>query len=208
MLAFCRCFSFQYDDVMLDNLKKYNIVLASKSPRRQELLKGIGIDFTILTKDVDESYPSRLPLVEVAPFLSLKKAKAFEDSELPDNFMVITADTVVIAENEILGKPKDREDAFRMLRLLSGKTHRVVTGVTVHTKETSKTFSVVSKVIFDKLDNQEIEYYVDVYKPYDKAGAYGVQEWIGYIGVCGVEGSYFNVMGLPTHKLYEVLKKF
>lgn len=193
---------------MLDNLKKYNIVLASKSPRRQELLKGIGIDFTILTKDVDESYPSRLPLVEVAPFLSLKKAKAFEDSELPDNFMVITADTVVIAENEILGKPKDREDAFRMLRLLSGKTHRVVTGVTVHTKETSKTFSVVSKVIFDKLDNQEIEYYVDVYKPYDKAGAYGVQEWIGYIGVCGVEGSYFNVMGLPTHKLYEVLKKF
>lgn len=193
---------------MLDNLKKYNIVLASKSPRRQELLKGIGIEFTILTKDVDESYPSRLPLVEVAPFLSLKKAKAFEDSELPDNFMVITADTVVIAENEILGKPKDREDAFRMLRLLSGKTHRVVTGVTVHTKETSKTFSVVSKVIFDKLDNQEIEYYVDVYKPYDKAGAYGVQEWIGYIGVCGVEGSYFNVMGLPTHKLYEVLKKF
>lgn len=208
MLAFCRCFSFQYDDVMLDNLKKYNIVLASKSPRRQELLKGIGIDFTILTKDVDESYPSRLPLVEVAPFLSLKKAKAFEDSELPDNFMVITADTVVIAENEILGKPKDKEDAFRMLRLLSGKTHRVVTGVTVHTKETSKTFSVVSKVIFDKLDNQEIEYYVDAYKPYDKAGAYGVQEWIGYIGVCGVEGSYFNVMGLPTHKLYEVLKKF
>ena len=208
MLAFCRCFSFQYDDVMLDNLKKYNIVLASKSPRRQELLKGIGIDFTILTKDVDESYPSRLPLVDVAPFLSLKKAKAFEDQELPENFMVITADTVVIAENEILGKPKDREDAFRMLRLLSGKTHRVVTGVTVHTKETSKTFSVVSKVIFDKLDNQEIEYYVDIYKPYDKAGAYGIQEWIGYVGVCGVEGSYFNVMGLPTHKLYEVLKKF
>lgn len=193
---------------MLDNLKKYNIVLASKSPRRQELLKGIGVDFTILTKDVDETYPSRLPLVDVAPFLSLKKAKAFEDRELPENFMVITADTVVIAENEILGKPKDKEDAFRMLMLLSGKTHRVVTGVTVHTKEMSKTFSVVSKVIFDKLDNQEIEYYVDTYKPYDKAGAYGVQEWIGYVGVCGVEGSYFNVMGLPTHKLYEVLKKF
>ncbi|MCQ2318693.1 MAG: Maf family nucleotide pyrophosphatase [Bacteroidales bacterium] len=191
---------------MLDNLKKYNVVLASKSPRRQELLKGIGVDFTILTKDVDESYPSRLPLLEVAPFLSLKKAKAFEDNELPENFMVITADTVVIAENEILGKPKDRDDAFRMLELLSGKTHKVVTGVTVRTKDFTKTFSVISKVTFDNLDNQEIEYYVDNYKPYDKAGAYGIQEWIGYIGVSCVEGSYFNVMGLPTRKLYMVLK--
>lgn len=124
---------------MLDNLKKYNIVLASKSPRRQELLKGIGIEFSILTKDVDESYPSRLPLADVAPFLSLKKAKAFENHELPENYMVITADTVVIAENEIL-KPKDKEDAFRMLKLLSGKTHRVVTGVTVHTKKHQKHF--------------------------------------------------------------------
>lgn len=191
---------------MLENLKKYNIVLASKSPRRQELLKGIGVDFTILTKDVDESYPSRLPLLEVAPFLSLKKAKAFEDNELPENFMVITADTVVIAENEILGKPKDRDDAFRMLELLSGKTHKVVTGVTVHAKDFTKTFSVISKVAFDNFDNQEIEYYVDNYKPYDKAGAYGIQEWIGYIGVSCVEGSYFNVMGLPTRKLYMVLK--
>lgn len=192
--------------MMLDNLKKYNVVLASKSPRRQELLKHIGVDFTILTKDVDESYPSRLAPLEVAPFLSLKKAKAFEDSELPENFMVITADTVVIAENEILGKPKDRDDAFRMLELLSGKTHKVVTGVTVRTKDFTKTFSVMSKVTFDNLDNQEIEYYVDNYKPYDKAGAYGIQEWIGYIGVSCVEGSYFNVMGLPTRKLYMVLK--
>lgn len=191
---------------MLDNLKKYNVVLASKSPRRQELLNGIGVDFTVLTKDVDESYPSRLPLLDVAPFLSLKKAKAFEDNELPENFMVITADTVVIAENEILGKPKDRDDAFRMLGLLSGKTHKVVTGVTVHTKDFTKTFSVISKVAFDRLDNQEIEYYVEKYKPYDKAGAYGIQEWIGYIGVSSVEGSYFNVMGLPTRKLYMVLK--
>lgn len=190
---------------MLENLKKYNVILASKSPRRQELLKGIGVDFTILTKDVDESYPSRLPLVDVAPFLSLKKAKVFENQELPENYMVITADTVVIAENEILGKPKDRDDAVRMMKLLSGKTHRVVTGVTVHTKDVSKTFSVTSKVTFDELDNQEIDFYIDNYKPYDKAGAYGIQEWIGYIGVCGVEGSYFNVMGLPTHKLYKVL---
>lgn len=193
---------------MLENLKKYNVVLASKSPRRQELLRGIGIDFSILTKDVDENYPSRLPLVDVAPFLSLKKAKAFEDSELPDNYMVITADTVVIVGNEILGKPKDKDDAVRMLGLLSGKAHKVVTGVTVHTKAKTKTFSVVSKVSFEVIDNQEISYYVDEFKPYDKAGAYGVQEWIGYIGVNNVEGSYYNVMGLPTQKLYKILKEF
>lgn len=193
---------------MLDNLKKYNIVLASKSPRRQELLKGIGVDFTILTKEVDESFPSKLPLIDVAPFLSLKKAKAFEDTELPDNYMVITADTVVIVENEILGKPKDRDDAIRMMNLLSGKAHKVVTGVTVHTKEKTKTFSVTSKVTFETLDNQEIDYYIDNFKPYDKAGAYGVQEWIGYIGVSNVEGSYYNVMGLPTQRLYKVLKEF
>lgn len=193
---------------MLDNLKKYNIVLASKSPRRQELLKGIGIDFSILTKEVDENYPSRLPLIDVAPFLSLKKAKAFDDAELPENYMVITADTVVIVENEILGKPKDRDDAVRMMKLLSGKVHKVVTGVTVHTKEKTKTFSVVSKVTFETLDNQEVDYYIDNFKPYDKAGAYGVQEWIGYIGVSNVEGSYYNVMGLPTQKLYKVIKEF
>lgn len=193
---------------MLDNLKKYNIVLASKSPRRQELLKGIGVDFTILTKEVDENYPQRLPAIDVAPFLSLKKAKAFEVAELPDNYMVITADTVVIVENEILGKPKDRDDAVRMMNLLSGKVHKVVTGVTVHTKEKTKTFSVISKVTFETLDNQEVDYYIDNFKPYDKAGAYGVQEWIGYIGVSNVEGSYYNVMGLPTQRLYKVLKEF
>lgn len=193
---------------MLDNLNKYNIVLASKSPRRQELLKGIGVVFSILTKEVDESFPSRLPLIDVAPFLSLKKAKAFEDAELPENYMVITADTVVIVENEILGKPKDRDDAVRMMNLLSGKVHKVVTGVTVHTKEKTKTFSVTSKVTFETLDNQEVDYYIDNFKPSDKAGAYGVQEWIGYIGVSNVEGSYYNVMGLPTQKLYKVLKEF
>ena len=144
----------------------------------------------------------------MAPFLSLKKAKAFEDAELPENYMVITADTVVIVENEILGKPKDRDDAVRMMNLLSGKVHKVVTGVTVHTKEKTKTFSVISKVTFETLDNQEVNYYIDNFKPYDKAGAYGVQEWIGYIGVSNVEGSYYNVMGLPTQKLYKVLKEF
>lgn len=193
---------------MLENLKKYNIVLASKSPRRQELLKGIGVDFSVLTKEVDESFPSKLPLIDVAPFLSLKKAKAFDDAELPDNYMVITADTVVIVENEILGKPKDRADAERMINLLSGKVHKVVTGVTVHTKDKTKTFSVTSKVTFESLDIQEVNYYIDNYKPYDKAGAYGVQEWIGFIGVSNVEGSYYNVMGLPTQRLYKVLKEF
>lgn len=193
---------------MLDNLKKYIVVLASKSPRRQELLKGIGVDFAVLTKEVDETYPSRLPLIDVAPFLSLKKAKAFEEVELPDNYMVIAADTVVIVENEILGKPRDRDDAVRMMNLLSGKVHKVVTGVTVYTKEKTKTISVTSKVTFETLDNQEVDYYIDNYKPYDKAGAYGVQEWIGYCGVSNVDGSYFNVMGLPTQKLYKILKEF
>ncbi len=204
-MEFYQCF---LSNKMLGNLNKYNIVLASKSPRRQELLKGIGVDFTVLTKGIDENYPARLPLIDVAPFLSLKKAKAFEEAELPENYMVITADTVVIVENEILGKPKDRNDAIRMIHMLSGKVHKVVTGVTVHTKEMTKTFSVISKVTFENLENQEVEYYVDNYRPYDKAGAYGVQEWIGYCGVCNVEGSYFNVMGLPTQKLYKVLKEF
>ncbi len=193
---------------MLDNLKKYNIVLASKSPRRQELLKGIGIDFSIITKDVDESYSSNMSVYDVAPYLSIKKAKAFEETELPDNYMVITADTVVIVNDKILGKPKDADEAREMLTMISGKKHSVITGVTVRTNDKIKTFSVVSKVSFEHLDRDEVEYYVNTFKPYDKAGAYGIQEWIGYIGVNYVEGSYFNVMGLPTQKLYKMLKTF
>lgn len=194
--------------MMLENLKKFNIILASKSPRRQELLKGIGLDFQILTKDVDESYPERMSVFEVAPYLSVKKAKAFEENELPDNYMVITADTIVVVDDKIFGKPIDADDARRMLRLMSGKKHSVVTGVTILTKEQSKTFSVTSKVSFDVLGEDEIDYYVNNYRPMDKAGSYGVQEWIGYIGVNYVEGSYFNVMGLPTQKLYQMLKCF
>lgn len=193
---------------MLDKLNNYNIILASKSPRRQELLKGIGLNFNVLTKDVDESYPSRLSVYEVAPYLSLKKAKAFEDAELPDNYMIITADTIVVVGDEILGKPKDKEKACEMLLKLSGKKHSVITGVTIRTKDRTKTFSAVSNVVFEKLDSEEINYYVDNFKPFDKAGSYGIQEWIGYIGVSAVEGSYFNVMGLPTQKLYTVLKTF
>ena len=194
--------------MMLENLKKYNIVLASKSPRRQELMKGIGLGFSVITKDVDESYPSNMSVYDVAPFLSLKKAKAFNDEELPENYMVITADTVVIVDDMILGKPKDEADARGMLGRISGKKHSVITGVTIRTNDKVKTFSVVSKVSFETLDQEEIDYYVNNFRPYDKAGAYGIQEWIGYIGVNHVEGSYFNVMGLPTQKLYKMLKAF
>ena len=194
--------------MMLENLKKYNIVLASKSPRRQELMKGIGLEFSVITKDVDESYPSNMSVYDVAPFLSLKKAKAFNDEELPENYMVITADTVVIVDDMILGKPKDEADARGMLGRISGKKHSVITGVTVRTSDKVKTFSVVSKVSFETLDQEEVEFYVNNFRPYDKAGAYGIQEWIGYIGVNHVEGSYFNVMGLPTQKLYKMLKTF
>lgn len=193
---------------MLKKIEEYNIILASKSPRRQELLKGIGLKFSVLTKDVDESFSRNISVFDVAPYLSIKKARSFEETELPENYMIITADTVVIANDMILGKPKDEDDARNMLRLLSGKKHSVVTGVTIRTKEKTKTFSATSKVSFDILDDEDIEYYVNSFKPFDKAGSYGIQEWIGYIAVNSVEGSYFNVMGLPTQKLYQMLKCF
>ena len=194
--------------MMLENLKSYNIILASKSPRRQELLKGIGVPFSIITKDFDESFSANISPYDVAPYLSVKKAKAFEENELPENYMVITADTVVVVDDEILGKPNDAEEARQMLRLISGKRHSVITGVSIRTKDKIKTFSAMSKVSFDTLGEEEIDYYVNNFKPFDKAGAYGIQEWIGYIGVSSVEGSYFNVMGLPTQKLYKMLKNF
>ena len=193
---------------MLSNLNKYHIILASKSPRRQELLRGMGVDFDILTKETPEDYPSDLPLDEVPKYLSLQKSLAFKDDELPADYLLITSDTVVICEGEILGKPKDREDATRMLQLLSGKTHHVVTGVTVRSKEKTDSFAVRSNVTFAQLDDEEIDYYIEHCKPYDKAGAYGIQEWIGYVGISGLEGSFYNVMGLPTRRLYQCLKAF
>ena len=192
---------------MLSNLKKYHIILASKSPRRQELLRGMGVDFEILTKETPENYPSDLPLDEVPQYLSLQKSLAFKDNELPVDYLLITSDTVVICEGEILGKPKDWEDASRMLQLLSGKTHHVVTGVTVRSAEKTESFAVRSNVTFAQLDDEEIDYYIEHCKPFDKAGAYGIQEWIGYIGVTGINGSYFNVMGLPVQRIYEELKQ-
>ena len=193
---------------MLSNLNKYHIILASKSPRRQELLRGMGVDFEILTKETPENYPVDLPLDEVPKFLSLQKSLAFDDDELPADYLLITSDTVVICEGEILGKPKDRKDAERMLQLLSGKTHHVVTGVSVRSVEKTESFVVRSNVTFARLDAEEIDYYIEHCKPFDKAGAYGIQEWIGYVGICGLEGSFYNVMGLPTRKLYQCLKEF
>ena len=193
---------------MLSNLKKYHIILASKSPRRQELLRGMGVDFTILTKETPENFPADLPLDEVPKFLSLQKSLAFKDEELPIDFLLITSDTVVICEGEILGKPKDRKDAARMLQMLSGKTHHVVTGVTVRSAERTESFAVRSNVTFADLEQDEIDYYIEHCRPFDKAGAYGIQEWIGYVGISGLEGSFYNVMGLPTRKLYQCLKSF
>ena len=193
---------------MLENLKKYNVILASKSPRRQELLRGMGVDFKVLTKETPETYDLTMPADEVPEFLSLQKSMAFSVDELPADFLLITSDTVVIVDGEILGKPKDRNDAFRMLELLSGKTHHVVTGVTVRSAQKTSSFSVKSEVTFAALNEDEMTYYIDNCKPFDKAGAYGIQEWIGYVGISGLNGSFYNVMGLPTHRLYQVLKSF
>ena len=167
----------------------------------------MGVDFECRTKETPEDYPP-MPFDEVPQYLSLQKSLAFADYELPDNYLLITADTVVIAGAEILGKPRDRADALRMMNILSGKTHHVVTGVTVRTATKTKSFRVKSKVTFAQLDPEEMAYYVDRYKPYDKAGAYGIQEWIGYVGISGLEGSFYNVMGLPTRKLFQCLKAF
>ena len=191
---------------MLENLKQYQVVLASKSPRRQELLRGMGVDFSIQTKETPETYPPEMPLEEVPLHLSLQKSMAFADDELPADYLLITADTVVISEGEILGKPKDYDDAFRMLSQLSGKVHHVVTGVTVRSKDRRESFAACSEVTFAPLERDEIDYYITHFRPFDKAGAYGIQEWIGYVGISGLEGSFYNVMGLPTRKLFQVLK--
>ena len=193
---------------MLSNLNKYQVVLASKSPRRQELLRGMGVDFMVLTKEIVETYPADMPSEEVPIYLSKIKSLEFNDRELPYDYLLITSDTVVICEGEILGKPKDKADAVRMLKLLSGKTHRVITAVVVRSAKKAEQFSVSSEVTFAQLDDEEIDYYIERYKPYDKAGAYGIQEWIGYVGISGLEGSFYNVMGLPTRKLYQCLKTF
>ena len=194
-----------HDEIMLDNLKKFNIVLASNSPRRKELMSGLGVDYVVKTlPDVDESYPDTLQGEEIPAYISREKAEAYQSMIEPDE-LLITADTIVWMNGEVLGKPKDREDAIRMLRKLSGASHQVITGVCLTTKGWQNSFTVTTDVTFAVLSEEEIVYYVDKYSPMDKAGAYGVQEWIGFIGVESISGSYYNVMGLPVQKLYREL---
>jgi septum formation protein len=182
----------------------YRIVLGSKSPRRQQLLHDMGISFETRTLDTDESIPEHCPVHEAARYLAEKKAKALLTLIAADE-AVITADTVVILNNTILGKPASREEAIAMLKALSGKTHEVVTGVCVHTATLCLSDACTTRVSFHTLTDTEIDFYVDNYQPYDKAGGYGIQEWIGMVAVSAIEGSYFNVIGLPTHLLYQML---
>lgn len=192
---------------MLENLNKYKIILASNSPRRRELMTGLGVKYSVKTlPDVDESYPDTLVGGEIPVYIAKGKADAYMHLIKPDQ-LIITADTIVWLEGEVLGKPKDEEDARQMLRRLSGKTHEVITGVCLTTQSFQRSFSSVSEVTFATLDEEEIDYYVTHYRPFDKAGAYGVQEWIGFVGVEQISGSYFNVMGLPIQQLYRELKK-
>lgn len=191
-----------------DKLKHYRLILASQSPRRRQLLADAGIEFELAPRfECEESFPNDMPATEVAEYLSKLKSEAYPES-LGANDILLTADTVVIACGQILGKPADREEAIAMITMLSGCEHEVVTGVTLRSGERVKSFSVVSKVYFRELSFEEIEYYVDNYRPYDKAGSYGIQEWIGYVGIEGIVGSFYNVMGLPVQRLYCELGEF
>ncbi len=191
---------------MLENLKKYDIVLGSNSPRRRELLNDMGLTFRVeAIKGIDESYPASLPVEEIPVYLARIKA---EGHPLGENELLITADTVVVLDETVLGKPDGEADAHRMLRALSGRAHRVISGVCVTTCERSASFADTSIVHFAELTDEEIDYYIKHYRPLDKAGAYGIQEWIGNIGISGINGDFYNVMGLPTRKLYQLLKSF
>ena len=193
---------------MLEHLNKYHVVLASNSPRRKELLEGLGIEFEVRTmKGIDESWPEELQGEDIPKHISHKKAEAYLPT-LKSDELLITADTIVYLNGQVMGKPKDADDAKVMLRMLAGRTHEVITGVTLATREKQTTFGVTSLVTFAELTDEEIDYYIAHYRPFDKAGAYGIQEWIGYIGVTRLEGSYFNVMGLPVQRLYTELRRF
>lgn len=193
--------------LMLDNLNKYKIILASASPRRRELLAGLDIPFEVRPlPGVDESFPSSLQGGDIPLYISKKKAEAYR-SQMAADELVITADTIVWLDGKPLGKPADAADARRMLEFMSGKSHSVFTGVTIITKDVMRSFVACSQVTFAQLTTEEIDYYIEKYRPMDKAGSYGVQEWIGYIGISGIDGSYFNVMGLPVQRLYNELKQ-
>ncbi len=191
---------------MLDNLDKYDVVLGSNSPRRRELLNDMGVKFRVeAIKGIDESYPDNLPIEQIPVYLARMKA---EGHPLKENELLITADTIVVLDDTVLGKPVSEADAHRMLRALSGKAHKVISGVCVTTADRCESFADTSIVHFAELSNDEIDYYIKHYKPLDKAGAYGIQEWIGNIGISGINGDFYNVMGLPTRKLYQLLKTF
>ena len=189
-------------------IEKFKITLGSQSPRRRELLAGLDIEFTIEpNKDESESFTDDMVQEEVPEFLARHKSDTFH-RELLDNEILITADTLVFCNGEIIGKPTDRNDAYNIIKRLSGNTHRVITGVALRSKGCYKSFSAITDVTFNELSDEEIYYYIDKYQPYDKAGAYGVQEWIGYVGITSINGSFYNVMGLPVQRLYKELVKF
>ena len=192
---------------MLDNLEKYKVILASGSPRRRELMAGLGVNYEVrILPDVDESYPNTLQGEEIPLYIAKEKADAYIPMMQPDE-LIITADTIVWLDGKVLGKPRDREDALQMLRTMSGRSHEVFTGVCITTTDWQRSFTAQTEVRFATLSEDEIIYYVDNFKPMDKAGAYGVQEWIGFIGVENISGSYYNIMGLPVQKLYRELLK-
>lgn len=192
--------------MILENLKKYQITLASNSPRRKELLSGLNLDYKVkILPDIDETYPDTLKGEDIPLYIARKKAEAYK-SIMSKNELIITADTIVYTDGEVLGKPKNEADARRMLHALSGRSHQVITGVCITTSGFQHSFASVTEVTFDTLTDEEIDFYISTYNPMDKAGAYGIQEWIGFIGVSKLNGSYFNVMGLPVQRLYRELK--
>jgi len=193
--------------MIVDDLNKYRIILASRSPRRQQLLRDLGLRFDVVVHEYDESYPENLKGEEIAMYLAREKARLFMN-EISDNEIVITADTIVWCKNQVLVKPVDISDARRMIRELSGNSHDVITGVTILSSSREVTFADSTKVTFENLSEEEITYYIEKFMPLDKAGAYGIQEWIGVAACSRIEGSYFNVVGLPVQKLYEELKEF
>lgn len=186
---------------------EYNYILASKSPRRQQLLQGLGIDFEVRLKEVDETYPVDMPPEDIPVFLAELKSRAFIEGMQPDD-LIITADTIVSLEGGIIGKPNDYDDAKKLLRALSGKEHQVISGVCLTSVRKQKSFNAITNVQFKELSESEIDYYIQSFMPLDKAGAYGIQEWIGYIGITHIEGSFYNVMGLPVQRLYEEIMLF
>ncbi len=192
--------------LLLEKLKNKKILLASQSPRRQELLQGLGIDFEIIKIEADESFPENLTREKITEHISRNKAEAVQN--LNQNEILITADTLVWLKNSILGKPKNEEDAFRMIRNMSGKSHEVFTSVTIKSKEKVITFSETTEVVFDDFSDEEIDFYIQNFKPFDKAGAYGIQDWLGYAKISKINGCYYNVMGLPLRKLYNALLEF